>query len=227
MRKNIVTSLALALAACGGPLLGAEIEDPKICIQKPTTLIQGLCHDASSVAGASLVGIDCSKDAAALLGDPAAAAILASVPREADDSGTIPVSDKIPGLDKKGTTGSIHLLSFTVSGSEATLSHLDTFDLQLTGAGEAAPFATFSYVKDGTSYTCDRSTPATCTMTVTVGGTSTDLFARLKAGGDIQYHVALKGDPGALAGLWQDWNASIEACMSAKLTVDALDLINN
>jgi hypothetical protein len=228
VRNALVMSLALALAACSGPLLGGEVQEAKLCVKRPATQIQGLCRTAAQLPGAALLGIDCSKDVATLLAQPAAQAILASVPHDAEDSGTIPLGDHIPALDKKGTTGSIKLLSFAVSGTEDTLKNLDSFQLELSTPG-SAPFATFSYVKaDGTSYLCDQATPKTCTMTVQIDGQSdaNDLFKHLNDG-DISYHVALKGNAQALAGLWSDWQASIESCMSASLTVDAIELLKN
>jgi hypothetical protein len=230
VRTPIVASLAVILAACGGPLLGGEVQEQRVCIKKPTAAIQGLCRSSQVAAYSSVV--NCSTDPGLALADAAIPQsikdAIQSIPREANDAGTIPLGDNIPALDKKGTTGSLKLLSFTVSGSDQVLAQLSTFDLALTSPNETAPFVTFTYAKSADSYVCDDASPKTCTMTVTIDASNADadLFKRLN-GGDIAYSVHLKGSAQALQSLWQDWTASIETCMSASLTVDALELIKN
>jgi hypothetical protein len=253
VRNLLVASLAVTLAACGGPLLGGEVQEQKICVKKAATVVDGICKRSEFVplataaaalvqAGHQVAGVTdaanvCAMDVGALyamLSNPLLSTFLPSGVqdainniRQADATGTFPLGDQIPALDKKGTTGSIKVQSLAVSGTSSALAMLDSLGAEFTK--DSQPVLTLEYVKDGTSYACDSGTPKTCTMTVGVkAGTDDDIFKHLN-GGNIDYHITVKGTPGpeALSSMWNDWNASVETCMSASLTVDALELIKN
>jgi hypothetical protein len=251
VRNVLVASLAVILAACGGPLLGGEIQEQKICLKKAETVIAGICKRSEfaplaaaasqltqsgfTVAGVTDTNGDvCAMNVVALyamLGDaqlspflPAGVKDAIDTVREASATGTFPLGDKIPALDKKGTTGSLKVQSLTIGGTSAALAMLESLGADFTKAGQ--PVLTLEYVKDAQSYRCES---GACTMTVGVkSGTDDDIFRHL-AGGDIDYRIAVKGTPGpgALQDMWNDWTASVETCMSAKLTVDALELMKN
>ena len=115
LRASLVASLALALAGCGGPLVGADIDEPRIC----------LVMHSQTVPGAPIpVGL-----------------VLPEVSWEGD----LDLGSKLPGLDKQGAvTGSIRMLSLTTTGS-TDLSSVTSADVALVdAAGQATSFMSYT-----------------------------------------------------------------------------------
>jgi hypothetical protein len=194
MRTAIVISLAMALAACGGPLLGAELEDRKICVAMKSATVNGLHIDPVLYASA---------------GD-----------QTASWAGDFNLADHIAGVDKKGTTGNINVLSFTVSTTtQAAMDAITSADVDVYPTGDASAASRFmSYTKAADSYKCDAA--GTCTMNMKLDQ-NLDIFKLVKSG-SVSYQVAFKGKPPN-----DDWTATVETCMSVKLTIDALEAMKN
>ena len=116
-RASLVASLALALAGCGGPLVGADIDEPRIC----------LVMHSQTVPGAPIPG-------GVVLPD-----------QQVSWEGDLDLGSKIPGLDKQGAvTGSIHMLSLTTTGS-TDLSSVSSADVALVdAAGQPTSFMSYT-----------------------------------------------------------------------------------
>jgi hypothetical protein len=114
-RASLVASLALALAGCSGPLVGADIDEPRIC----------LVMHSQTVPGAPIP----------------AGVVLPEVAWEGD----LDLGSKIPGLDKQGAvTGNIHMLSLTTTGS-TDLSGVSSADVALLdAAGQPTTFMSYT-----------------------------------------------------------------------------------
>ena len=116
-RAPLAVAFALTLAGCSGPLLGADVTEPKLCLMLQAVTI------------------------------PAAPAIPTGVTvpdQTVTWTGDLDVGSSIPGLDKAGAvTGAIHMLSLTTAASPATtdLSSITSASVAVTDAtGNALSF---------------------------------------------------------------------------------------
>ncbi|HYS80724.1 MAG TPA: hypothetical protein VEM76_08435 [Anaeromyxobacteraceae bacterium] len=117
-RPSLVASLALALAGCSGPLVGADIDEPRIC----------LVMHSQTVPGAPIpTGMLLPEQAVTWEGD-------------------LDLGSKLPGLDKDGAvTGSLRMLSLTTTGS-TDLSSISSADVALVDAADQ-PTTFMSYTR--------------------------------------------------------------------------------
>jgi hypothetical protein len=121
--------------------------------------------------------------------------------------GDFDLGSNIPGLDTSGTTGSLRLLSVSVTGS-TDLTGITLADVTVT---DAAGVAT-----DLVHYAQPTPVPDPMRIDMTVAQ-DVDLLDRVRHGGKLHYSVAFKGSPPTAA-----WTAAVETCMYAKVKVDAL-----
>jgi hypothetical protein len=195
-----IGTLALALAACGGPLLGGEVEDKKVCIAMTEQQVDGLHLDP-------------------IIYDNLPDTPPPELQKSKLLSNDFDVSSQLAGLGKKGTTGNVKMLSFTVTGEKSALEHIVNADLVLKSTSDASLVDDFSYVKSDASF--KPNPDGTYTMNVTVDP-KLDLF-KLLASGKLHYDINFKGKPPN-----ENWTIKqIETCLSAKLTVDAIEYAKN
>jgi hypothetical protein len=199
VRKVLVGSLALTLAACGGPLLGGEVEDKKVCVAMLNQNVDGLGLDPT-IYNALPDTLPESLQKSKLL------------------SNEFDVSSQLAGLGKKGTTGSIKILSFTVTSDKLSLQNISNADLVLKSVDDPSLLNEFKYVKSNQSFT--QNPDGTYTLNVTVDS-KVDLFKLLESG-KLHYDINFKGKPPNA-----DWKATVETCISAKLTVDAIEMLKD
>ncbi len=179
---TLATSLALTLAGCGDPLFFAAVEDRKICMALPGESIPGVTVPDGIVIG----------------------------PQTAYWEGDFDLGSDIPGLDSKGTTGSIKMLSFTINSS-TDMSSITAVELDVSGkAGDLEHFASYAQQPGAVD-------PSTIPMTI---DQDLDLFDRMVNGGKLHYAIAFTGSPPAVA-----WSADFTLCMSVKMQIDALKAI--
>ena len=116
-RASLVASLALALAGCSGPLVGADIDEPRICLVMKSQTVPGAPIPTGLVIPDQTVSWD----------------------------GDLDLGSKIPGLDKQGAvTGSIRMLSLTTTGS-TDLSSVTSADVALVdAAGQPTSFMSYT-----------------------------------------------------------------------------------
>jgi hypothetical protein len=195
VKTALIASTALVLAGCGDPLFFGEVEEPKICFRLP----------AASVPAAPAL-------------PPGAPAIPSQT---VESSGELDLGSQIPGLDQKGTTGSLRLLSLSISSSADALSHIDAAEADLPAPGGAlAPFVDFSRTPSVGSYTPNADGSATIDMKL---APDTELFQAVFAnGGKLPYRIALTGTPPTVA-----WTVAVDFCMYAKLKVDVLQAVKS
>ena len=127
--------------------------------------------------------------------------------------GTYYLGEQIPGLDQQGITGTLRLTEFTISVADGTadLSSVREATIVATAAsGQAAGERTLLQI--------DRAR-SDATHLVLSGDADTNLLDYLSAG-QLGYRVELAGTPPS-----GSWVADMEACMSAKVMVDALKAI--
>lgn len=183
MRTALFASLALALTGCGDPLLFAEVEDKQICLTMPSQTI------------------------------PGAGPLSPDLPEQTVTyDGSLDLGSAIPGLDTKGTTGTIKSISLHVN-STTDMSVIRRADVNLSSvAGE--PATLYMHYDRGQEPTTD---PHDLTMIIDA---DVNLFQRLAGGKSIDYHISFTGSPPAA-----DWTADVVACVSAKVQIDPLEAI--
>lgn len=181
MRTALFASLALALSGCGDPLLFAEVEDKQICMTMPGQTV------------------------------PGAGQLAALVPEQTVTyDGSLDLGSAIPGLDKKGTSGTIKSISLRVN-SDTDMSVIRRAEVNLYSlAGEDATL--YMHYDTSEKPTTD---PRVLEMLIDA---DVDLFSRLAGGKAIDYHISFTGKPPAAA-----WTADITACLSAKVKIDPLE----
>lgn len=182
-RSWLVAALTL-LAGCGGPLLGAQIDESRLCLVLPSQTVP-----------------------AAPTAPPGAVVPEQTVTWEGD----VDVGSVIPGLSDGTVTGSIHALSLTTTANPATV------DLETISAADVEVIDASGKATAIMHYT--RPDPATPTdhLDMTVGQ-DVNLLPQLK-GGVLQYRITFKGLPPRTT-----WTADLETCLSANVTIDALEL---
>ena len=118
-RASLIASLALTLAGCSGPLVGADIDEPRICLVMKSQTVPG------APIPAGLVGL---------------------IPDQTVTwAGDLDLGSKLPGLDKQGAvTGSIRMLSLTTTGS-TDLSSITSAQVALVdAAGQSTTFMSYT-----------------------------------------------------------------------------------
>ncbi len=183
MRTALFATLALALAGCGDPLFFAEVEDKQICMTLPSQTIPGTGVDPSVVGE-----------------------------RTATWNGSIDLGSAIPGLDTKGTTGTIKTISLRVNSS-TDMSVIRLADVKLAGLDGQDPTPYMHYD------VAEQTSPDPHVLSMIID-TDIDLFPRLAGGKTIGYVIDFTGYPPS-----QDWTADVTACLSAKVTIDPLQAI--
>jgi hypothetical protein len=181
MRTARFAPLALALCACGDPLLFAEVEDEKICMTFPR----------ETIPGADQAIVD-------LLGN-----------QKATWHRDLNLGSGIPGLGKKGTTGTIKMISLTVHG-DGDITSITDAKVELTDVDPPTRLM---------QYKQQQPVADTTTITMTLDQ-DVDLFQRLGEGTTIPCDVTLSGRPPPAA-----WTADITACMSARVKIDPLEMM--
>jgi len=116
-RASLVASLAFAVAGCSGPLVGADIDEPRICLVMKSQTVPGAPIPAGPGLSEQTVVWD----------------------------GDLDLGSKIPGLDKQGAvTGDLHMLALTTTGS-TDLSNVSSADVALVdAAGNATSFMSYT-----------------------------------------------------------------------------------
>ena len=173
---------SFALAGCGDPLFFAAVEDRKVCLVLPGESVPAVNPPA---------GINTGSQTARWEGD-------------------FNLGSDIPGLDSKGTTGSIKMVSFTINSS-TDMSSITAVELDVSDkAGNPEQFASYAQQPGAVD-------PSTISMKI---DQDLDLFQRLVNGGKLHYGIAFTGTPPTVA-----WSADFTVCMSIKMQVDALKAI--
>jgi hypothetical protein len=179
---TLAASLALTLAGCGDPLFFAAVEDQRICMALPGESVPAVNPPA---------GIDIGQQTARWEGD-------------------FDLGSDIPGLDSKGATGSIKMLSFTIDSS-TDMSGITAVQLDVSDkAGNPEQFASYAQQPGAVD-------PNTISMKI---DHDLDLFDRMVNGGKLHYAIAFTGTPPTV-----EWSANFTVCMSVKMQIDALKAI--
>ncbi len=142
----------------------------------------------------------------ALPGESVPAAPAGIGPQTARWEGDLDVGSDIPGLDSKGSTGSIKMLSFTVHSS-TDMSLITSVQVDISDK-EGNPEHFASYAQQPSA------DPNTLSMTI---DRDLDLFDRLANGGKLHYAIAFTGSPPK-----EVWSADFTACLSVEMKIDAL-----
>ncbi|HEX9289728.1 MAG TPA: hypothetical protein VF904_09395 [Anaeromyxobacteraceae bacterium] len=143
------------------------------------------------------------------LGQPIPAAPAGVGPQSVHWEGDFDLGSNIPGLDTSATTGSLRLVSVSVTGS-TDLTGITLADVTITDAAGVATDLVH-YEQPPTV-----SDPRRLDMTVAPN----DLLERVRNGGKLHYSFAFEGSPPST-----DWTADLETCMYARVMVDALKAI--
>jgi hypothetical protein len=177
MRPLRALAPALLLAAgCGDPLFFAQVQETRLCL---------------ALANRSVPAA------------PAAAAALG--PQTVTWAGDLDLGSKFPGIDKKdAVSGSIRMLSMTVSGS-TDLAGVSSAAVTVSDAA-GAPTAFMHYAPPS---------PAPDQLVMTLDQ-DLNLLDRLQSG-VLHYTITFTGTPPTTA-----WTADIESCLSLDVTIDAL-----
>ena len=122
-------------------------------------------------------------------------------------SGSYDLGGQVPGLDQNGVTGTIRLDSFTITVASG--------GADLSGVRDARIIASAAGIPDATLLQIDPAR-SDATHLVLTGGAGTNLFDYLSSG-TLAYRVEIAGTPPT-----GSWVADMQACMYAKLGVDAL-----
>jgi hypothetical protein len=122
--------------------------------------------------------------------------------------GSLDLGAHVPGLEGKGTTGTIALLSLTVN-SGADLRGIRSARLEVAGASGEQWQPALEYAPPETGAAADSLELDPIQQV--------DLFPIVHDGGQLRFRLTLTGSPPAA-----DWGADLVTCMSADLKVDAL-----
>jgi hypothetical protein len=126
-------------------------------------------------------------------------------------NGSLDLGSGIPGLGKKGTTGTIKMTSLGMqSSTDMRVISSARVDLA-SDVGQPTPYMHYQQMPGAN--------PNTISMTI---DQDIDLFSRLADGKTIQFVIALTGTPPTV-----DWTSDVTACMSVKIQIDPLEMIKN